>query len=785
MSNEEFLSGHEFDSDINDNPVNILHDDCVEIVVGLTHIPFECIGFEICINNNVAHLVLDYPAVIKHIKNMNLSATISKRDKRIIFNVEFDDQQQHIFNKLLDKSVIHINELTNAILAASEIFDEYEVSCHTQNVINRYIATIARSDHIWAAITSKPDYNLTIYKNRTMPYFHLENNDWIRANIDALQDNYTEDMKRIINNNNEPSCTSTHIPTHNNNFLEWGVLPIENYPDIDNLANQITTFYRVGLERQALILFMTLMLSPKDCHIIKVASLWKIFIPLMEADINIMNIVQYCYYFAMYILRQEETVMFSQIKQEHRVLFTLEEAVALPTFDNAHIGRNPYIQQLTDDSRLSDSIPFHVAGKRRINSPKVFNRRFELATGGIFKNIDLAQLGAAVTGSILIPCVHRSPLENGFEDVDWNLGRDNIELKYPYMVDTPKTGADYAFLHYLEYYYPSYCSLSDEEFASQVLDQKDELIVDDEISYEDEDFDDTQQSIILPSDRLPRVDHSIKESTDPITVNVIKQSDSKDQRSVPVIGYNQLSDIDISITTRGIETFKINALSLFYQIKANCVHRGDIFIKEIKTIASIKFKIYGPGLSRPIDLFRIPYSPAKMVKKFHVHCVKMYYDNNLTMFRSCVSSLLSGVNETYKWFSCNKIPIDVLLKYAQRGITIILNSNERNAISKFLKTDTRWGLALKDMKIETDKIYGCVTHRHPFFHPGLHGSGIRKTLRAFQRDVDTHYPYLLVVDYPISITPYGDLLIKDNNKQHAPKPQFITACLDYIFSKTT
>jgi hypothetical protein len=799
MSYEEYLSDFDESCDgigIEENSSDILIDSCVTTVVGAALIPFDCIGFEICIDNNVSLLTLNDSTFIKYIKNMKYTTRINMKCNRITFRVEFNNQQQHIFNKLLDKSDISIGELTVAIATASMLFDEYDVSRHTQNVIDRYIATSGSSAHIWTALTSKPDYNLTIYKSRTLPYFHLGCNDWVKASIDTLQGNYVEDTKCTADYN-EPGDMFADITTHNNNFLEWGVLPIEKYPDIEELVDRIDVFHRLGLERQALAFFMKLMLSPKDCHIIKVASLWKIFIPRMEANINILNIIQYCYYFAMYILRQEETIMFSQVKPGYRVLFTLEEAHALPTFDNAHIERNPYILQLTNDTRISDSIPFHVIGKRRINSPNVFKRRFDLATAGVFKDIDLALLGAAITGSILIPCVHTSPLEKGFDNVDWNFGRKNIELKYLYMVDDPKTEDDYAFLHYLEYYYPGYCSLTDKEFAEQVLDQKDELIKNNEIPYEDDDINDSHQRVINPltisqrkdpkpnnvdvtvNTNIPGIREPVKPVNELVTVNVVKQSEPSEQKDVPVVGYNQLSDIDISITARSANTFKTNALSLFYQIKANCAHRGEIFIKEIKTITSTKFKIYGLGLSRPIDVFCIPYSPVKMVKKFHVHCVKMYYDNSVTMFRSCVASLLSGVNETYKWFSCNKVPIDVLLKYAQRGITIILNSNERRTVSKFLQTDTRWGLALKKLKINPTKIYCCVTPDHPFFHPGLHGSGIRKTLRNFQRYVDAQYTRSLSVGEPVSITPYGDLLIKDNNKQHAPNPQFITACLDY------
>ena len=853
--------------------------DSEDAVQTTANIPMECLGYKIRVRTNICNMVLKDPTVVKFVKGLESTTKISKKNKTITFTFDLNSSQQHIFNKLFDKSEHTIEGLTNAIMTANDFFEDYEVSRQTQNYIDRYIATTGRSDEIWEALTSKPDYNLCTFKKRTLPYFHLGNKDWVKANIDALQGNYSEEIKQAVAG--KVTDKIQPMSTRNNNFLEWGVLPVDRYPDTAKLANRIKIFYRLGLQRQALILFMKLMLSPRDCHIVKESSLWKIFKSHMDADTNVNEIVKYCYYFAMYILRQEETVMFSQVNDKYRVLFTLEEASALPVFKNTHLERNPYVLQMTDDTRLSDCIPFHVTGTRKINSTKEFERRFALATAGIFKGIDLKQLGASIAGSILVPCVHTSPLEKGFGDVDWTFERESIKLKHPYMVDNPTSDEDFAFLNYLEYYYPGYCSLTDDDFAAQVLNQKTELIEEEELMYEEEDVTTDQQTTMEPSATIVH-DSTLIENTfetpeadtpdipdiseDTVIINaedaevkddkevtaevddkevtaevddkevtaevddkevtaevddkevtpaatttriIIEEYDSDDkdekksepiptpaavdpsktvieeavqseQKDAPKVAYNQLSDIDISITTRDTETFKTNALSLYHQIQANCVHRGEIFIKEIKTIASTKFKIFGPGLSRPIDVFRIPYGPAKMVKKFHVPCVKMYYDNQITMFRTCISALLSGIGESYKWFSCNKIPIDVLLKYAQRGITIILNSRERDAVSKFLKTDSRWGEALRQLHISPKKIYCCVTADHPFFHPGMHKGGIRKTLRNFQRDINSQYTSSLVVPMPTSIAPFGDLPLKDNNKQYPPNPQMIYACMDYV-----
>jgi hypothetical protein len=423
------------------------------------------------------------------------------------------------------------------------------------------------------------------------------------------------------------------------------------------------------------------------------------------------------------------------------------------------------------------------------------------------------------------------------------------------MIDTPSE-EDEAFVNYLEYYYPSYVSLTDAEYKIQVLDedtgsscqnvgesnnlahQLDELEYEstsaatatcqvnlggikgvraneeqinkesssEPVEFEDGDEDTNKQSDNKQSDnkqsnnkqsdnkqsdeensdsdpsdeehyenpkknkksgsksvrKLTRknklktksdhksVDKSVYKSVDTDSSekpSVLDDSKAENKTTRNAIEYNQLADIDISITTKDHTVFKERALQLYNVIYENCKHRGPVHIKEIRTIASVKYKIYGPGISRPMDIFRIPYDPVKMVKKFHVHAVKMFYDGDVTLFRSCVSSLLSGVGENYKWFSCNKVPADVLLKYAQRGITIILNGNERAAVSNYISDNDRWGNVLKVLNL------------------GL-------------------YAAPLVIPQPKYAYPYGEVQTHDKKKIYQPDPRLINAVFDHIDAST-
>ncbi len=870
------------------------------------NIPAECVTFRIIIKNNVYDLKCKSGLTTKLLNGRIISKEILTTEKKVVFTVEFTPSEAHIFNYLLDRSDLSINELFDAVYAARKFFEEYDITCKSQTSIDKYIASLSSYQRTWTGLTTKPDYNLTIFSNRMLPYFSLECMDWVKANLDTLKGDYPAELleaKKKHEIANGSSKDDYHeemsLATRNNNFLEWQVLPLDKYPDMDNLINRIQLLMKIGLKRQAIVMICKLMLSPRECHIVKRPEIWEILMPEMtNKDFDIL--IKYCMYYALYIMRQEETIMFSQVNTLSRVLFKLEEANKLPSFGGCHIDRNPYIIQLTNDTPLGQCMPFYLHGKRRLNSKQEFQRRFDIATGGAFKGFDLKSINAAVTGSILIPCVHRSPLEDGFEDVEWVRDRETVELKFPYMTDTPVTQEDVAFANYLEYYYPSYVSLTDDDYKKQVLGIGDKLkpnerhvnpneVLNESLDYEDGTLATTQQfggiakasaneeknydaeyeapkkKAAVKSSKVSKVTVSKKLATKKVikklNKKVVEEEDEPEPEVVPeedpedsgaelddvqlashekpdqeiqedvedaaqdadhndvedagaatqeqksteqpvekkedevkildpssaenktqrnATEYNQLADIDISITTRDQSVFKERALQLYEVIRKNCQHRGAVHIKEVKTIASVKYKIYGPGISRPMDIFRIPYDPVKMVKKFHVHAVKMFYDGNVTMFRSCVSCLLSGVGENYKWFSCNKVPADVLLKYAQRGITIILNSKEREAVSKYIMSNERWGNVLTKLGINPTKIYCCATAGHPFFRPGMYDCGIRLSLRKFERDSEGLYANTLTVPQHRHVYPYGEVLTHDAKKIYMPDVRLINSILDHI-----
>jgi hypothetical protein len=314
-----------------------------------------------------------------------------------------------------------------------------------------------------------------------------------------------------------------------------------------------------------------------------------------------------------------------------------------------------------------------------------FNERFAIATGNIFKGIDLTQYHACISGSILIPCVHKSPLERIFEN----------------------------FKEYLEYYYPGYESM-------------------------------------LPNMELQET-----------------------------FGYNLLADIDIAIRTNPSENYDELATALIEKIKANDPNIKLNIVSNHKNMK--KYQLSGGNLIRPMEIFHIfNSSHIKMVKRFHLPTVRMYYDGDTVfMLRSCIAALLSGVCDSYKWFSSNKIAADVMLKYAQRGISIILNENERKIVQEYIKSNGRW------KKLPTDKWFGVCNLQHIFFYPDQWHGGIRYGLKDMSPKID-FYP---IKSFNVSAQPnfnmkIGNTLVYDTIKIYPPNQTLLMDYCNLLYSET-
>lgn len=118
----------------------------------------------------------------------------------------------------------------------------------------------------------------------------------------------------------------------------------------------------------------------------------------------------------------------------------------------------------------------------------------------------------------------------------------------------------------------------------------------------------------------------------------------------------------------------------------------------LKLAESIRIKIIknpeckAVRLLRNIEVFKTQNDdPFSTVAKFHLPCVRAYYNgNNVYMLPSCVNSLITGLNVDYKYFHGARDPIEIINKYVTRGFGIILSGPEKTDVVKYNTENPKW-----------------------------------------------------------------------------------------------
>lgn len=579
------------------------------------------------------------------ISKYDLDSPILPKNKigAVIFKDIFEEYECFEVNEIGETYQLDINDLLKICIKANIYFGKFVPGINKYNLILNSLY-LFNKEWIWDKLSIKPDYNKCLLSTRYWPYFNNENKQWKTINIDFKNQSSGTTVSEELDLNNDINFQELETLKTKNNFSEYKSLPKSKYkiPDM-NLKFAILTYFKKNELYDLLVLYAyQLLTNPDECHIIKYSEFWN---QLVFNSDKYNKIIFNGLYYALYILRHEETIMLKDVDKNSRCIFKLNECNILPSYPvKFNIENNPYIQQISDSGFKAYSCPSYLNIIRQINNEKEANLRFNIITKGIFDGIDFKELKLALTGSILIPCVSKTELENNFDT--WN--------------------------DFLEYYYPSTKSLKPEDYKKY-----------------------------------------------------IKQFDNKEMDNKDFFG--DITDLDVSCSTDSydIDTF-IKIKDIFVsKLNENLKKQGEKNVKIIKvrTVSQFKFVIYVPGLDYHIELFRISYHPSVMTKNFHLPNVKMWWDGEYNLWSTCIMTLMGGINNKYKWFSCNKTPADVIMKYVQRGFTTILNKNEKKVLEQYLKCVDEW----KDFYISS-KIFGPVHLSHPIFNMTKFKGGIRMNL---------------------------------------------------------
>jgi hypothetical protein len=132
-----------------------------------------------------------------------------------------------------------------------------------------------------------------------------------------------------------------------------------------------------------------------------------------------------------------------------------------------------------------------------------------------------------------------------------------------------------------------------------------------------------------------------------------------------------------------------------------------------------KVKISSKHLKRPFEIFPIDKDDfMKTVIKFHLPCVRAYYDGTTVyMTPSFISAHLTFMNLDYKYFAGSKDPINIINKYRMRGFGTWLNQSEIKACLKYISEVPFWKKLYNIKKKSFKKCLGGLIVNHTLFKP--------------------------------------------------------------------
>ena len=167
-------------------------------------------------------------------------------------------------------------------------------------------------------------------------------------------------------------------------------------------------------------------------------------------------------------------------------------------------------------------------------------------------------------------------------------------------------------------------------------------------------------------------------------------------------------------------------------------------INENNNGVNVTFKVKieaKPHILRVLELFPVLGDDFfGVVSKFHLPCVRSYYDgNDVYLTPSCISAHKTGWNLDYKYFAGSKPPPEIIGKYRMRGFGTFLNKNEIDKFIKYSSGVPFWN-NLYDINLSNKKsIQDCLGQlniNHKLFHPRLYNAD------SFSNgDIDMSDPY--------------------------------------------
>ena len=545
------------------------------------------------------------------------------------------------------------------------------------------------------------------------------------------------------------------------------------------------------------LMVCSFLLNPKLCHLIvnNHSILNNIKDTFMDNN-NFSKKFRKCLGYAWIRLYNDELIKETSITKDDDIIIDINNASLLPCYpiESTQLKLNPYFPLLVSDKIIdvkNNILSLQATKEMKICNINQFQRQMNIFITGkpyinIFENIDLVSRNIAICGSILPACAilnHPTLMKFDNNVLPHNEDEERIDaiLRRFYAEYYSKSDIDMMISDCNHF---EFCKIANDIFNELLLnfcrffrDAEPQLFKLKKIKsiglFVTQGF---LEEKGFTTDMINQFKHFINTNDNENIFNMIKDHIAEDYNKIISEEYEALSEEEKKYCDNFMEDFKLN----LHDLKSNdvIVEFNTKLVEKIFTTTDEKYKLYvntkynitSPFINHDIEIFRNKNKdPFSLISKFHLNCVRGYYDGiSVRLLPSCVSALKTLVNMDFKYFAGKRNPYQIINKYRMRGFGTILNKKELKSYKEYINR-SKWNKLFKtcnNNKCKScNKITGFIHPDNCLFSPRkyLHDDFANDKVAIFDLKYTTTNIKLKDVSYNLS-----DLIISDKGNVIKP-----------------
>lgn len=650
---------------------------------------------------------------------------ISKFFHKLMIKSNTEIESFNIFNYTLNDKNLILPIFNIHYLDLSTYMNQYNIT----NDIDNIYKLILMNNYLEKQTHTGDTLFKLINNIHESTYWTCEKNCLINITEQFNKRRITFDIGRLNNTvviNNISKVLKSKILTNDEDYIKDINNKDKKYIDIASFSNYViedkpdmnheiyNKLFDSLNEKEQYFLFTNSMISKKYVHLaINNKHIMDIMVPRMKP---MACLFKYLLSYSWIMFYYEECIKKSSLIKTDTCIFDIDTASTLPVFPFFHtkMKENPYMPILVSDQKLLKDT--NIGGIPEINNImyrnngicnlKEFIHRMNIfcindENVDIFENFDFHKYNVAICGSIMTACLQKKhPLMNVIEnctfDKYFNEYYYESDIDVMFIAKNIKT-----FITNVNAFYKQICinMLKTNKKYNDV-----ELILN-KIGY------------LFVTKQF--IDKNI--SKDPSKIKWIMNNINSDEvQEIFKPFYDKLKkekyqELIQNYTEQEIKTLEEEYPDIYKTIGVKFkIYVNNHSAKEIDLAYTFKYNITSKYLKHSFELFKICSNDFfSHVSQFHLPCVRGYYDGNVYLTPSCISSHMTYMNIDYKYVTGSTDIIEIINKYRARGFGTILNKNEHTTVTNYCLNMPH----LKKIFPTNASINGPIQFNHLLYRP--------------------------------------------------------------------